>query len=150
MKSYKYLDNLCKDMNGIGVTGYIQDMEQEPNGEFYVEGWKSDLFQIKHYRYVRNRIVHENDADENDLCSSEDTEWIDEFYQRIMEQNDPLALCYKEKKLRSASKSNREKALPTSPSISPSSHRTAGRYGICVVLLLISFIAAIFMFLSFN
>lgn len=27
-------------MNGIGITGYIKNMEQEPNGDFYVDGWK--------------------------------------------------------------------------------------------------------------
>ena len=36
MESYKYLDNLCKDMNGIGITGYIKDMEQEANGDLHV------------------------------------------------------------------------------------------------------------------
>ena len=40
MESYKYLDNLCKDMNGIGITGYIKDMEQEANGDLHVAGWK--------------------------------------------------------------------------------------------------------------
>ena len=63
MESYKHLDNLCKDMNGIGVTGYIKDMEQEHNGGFYVAGWKNDYMQLKHYRYIRNQIAHENYAD---------------------------------------------------------------------------------------
>ena len=40
MESYKYLDNLCKDINDIGITGYIKDIEQEPNGDFYVDGWE--------------------------------------------------------------------------------------------------------------
>ena len=40
----KHLDNLCKDMNGIGITGYIKDMEQEQNGDFYITGWKNESF----------------------------------------------------------------------------------------------------------
>lgn len=95
MESYKYLDNLCRDMNGIGVTGYIQDMEQEPDGEFHVAGWKNDYRQLKHYRYVRNQIAHENDANESNMCSAGDTVWIDGFYQRILRQTDPLALHHK-------------------------------------------------------
>ena len=69
MESYKYLDNLCKDMNGIGITGYIKDMEQEANGDLHVAGWKKDYLQLKHYRYIRNQIAHENYANERDMCS---------------------------------------------------------------------------------
>ena len=95
IKSYKYLDNLCRDMNGIGVTGYIKDMEDTPSGEFHVFGWKQDYLLLKHYRYIRNQIAHENYADEENMCSSEDTAWLDNFYARIMNQTDPLALYYK-------------------------------------------------------
>lgn len=95
MESYKHLDNLCKDMNGIGVTGYIKDMEQEKNGDFYVAIWKEDYRKLKHYRYIRNQIAHENDVNENNLCSAGDTAWLDSFYQRILAQTDPLALYYK-------------------------------------------------------
>lgn len=45
MNSYKRLDNLCRDMNGVGVTGYIDDMEHELNGFCYVNGWKYDYNQ---------------------------------------------------------------------------------------------------------
>ena len=95
MESYKHLDNLCKDMNGIGVTGYIKDMEQEKNGDFYVAIWKEDYRKLKHYRYIRNQIAHENDVNENNLCSAGDTAWLHAFSQRILAQTDPLALYYK-------------------------------------------------------
>lgn len=104
MESYKYLDNLCKDMNGIGITGYIKDMEQEPNGDFYVGGWEKDYLQLKHYRHIRNQIAHENYANESDMCSVKDTSWLDEFYQRIIGQTDPLALCYKKTRFHSSQK----------------------------------------------
>lgn len=42
MNSYKRLDNLCRDMNGVGVTGYIDDMKNEPKGSFCVLGWQAD------------------------------------------------------------------------------------------------------------
>lgn len=95
MSSYKKLDNLCRDMNGIGVTGYIEDMEQNPNGDYHVPGWKNDYYKLKRYRYIRNQIAHENDANEDNMCSAEDENWIKSFYDRIMVQKDPLALYYK-------------------------------------------------------
>ncbi len=94
MNSYKRLDNLCRDMNGVGVTGYIEDMKREPNGAYAVHGWKDDYRNLKHYRYIRNQIAHDNYADEDNMCTYEDEEWIDCFYQRIMTQSDPLALYY--------------------------------------------------------
>lgn len=94
MQSYKRLDNLCRDMNGVGVTGYLQDMEQTYAG-IAVPGWKADYLKLKHYRYIRNQIAHENNATEESLCSLEDAAWIEEFYQRILHQTDPLAVYYK-------------------------------------------------------
>ncbi len=104
----KHLDNLCKDMNGIGITGYIKDMEQEQNGDFYITGWKNDYMQLKHYR-------------------------------RIMEQTDPLVLCYKKTRFRSGSKFIETKAFPTTHYV-PSYEKprqTKKYFGICIMLLLI-------------
>lgn len=95
MRAYKHLDNLCRDMNGIGITGYIEDMEKRTNGSIHVFNWKQDYQQLKHYRHIRNQIAHEDDADEETLCSVEDIEWLDNFYQQILKQSDPLALYYK-------------------------------------------------------
>ena len=95
MQSYKRLDVLCRDMNGIGVTGYIEDMERAVNGAHYISGWHSDYQKLKHYRYIRNQIAHEVYATEESMCSSEDIVWIEEFYQRILERTDPLAAHYK-------------------------------------------------------
>ena len=62
MQSYKRLDNLCRDMNGIGVTGYIADMEQVRNGNVYVLDWWEQCRKLKYYRNIRNKIDHENYA----------------------------------------------------------------------------------------
>ena len=84
MQTYKRLDALCRDMNGIGVTGYIEDMEKAANGSRHVSGWKADYQRLKYYRHIRNQIAHEVDATEEELCSPEDAVWIEEFYQRIL------------------------------------------------------------------
>lgn len=64
-------------MNGVGVTGYIEDMEKKTNGSYYVPGWRNDYLKLKHYRYIRNQIAHEDYADEDyadedNMCSDED------------------------------------------------------------------------------
>lgn len=95
MQSYKRLDNLCKDMNQVGITGYIAEMQQIPNGDRYVPHWQSDYQKLHYYRHIRNQIAHETDATEEMLCSSEDIAWIEGFYQQILDQSDPLAVYHK-------------------------------------------------------
>ena len=91
MESYKRLDNLCRDMNGIGVSGYLSGMEEVRSGAFVVPSWRTDYQQLRHYRHIRNRIAHEVNATEELLCTPEDTAWIEAFHQRILCQTDPLA-----------------------------------------------------------
>ncbi len=97
LQSYKRLDNLCKDIfsSESGVTSYIESMESIPAGAYKISGWHDDYLQLKHYRYVRNRIVHDNYADEDTLCNEGDVEWLETFCQRIMNSQDPLALYRK-------------------------------------------------------
>lgn len=99
MNAYKHLDNLCRDINDLGVTGYIEEMERDMENDHIgvpqVPSWENDYKQLKHYRWIRNRIVHENHVDEDELCEPEDAEWLEEFYHRIIEQTDPLTLARK-------------------------------------------------------
>lgn len=95
MQSYKKLDNLCRDMNGVGVTGYIEEMESLYNGERRVDGWRDDYYTLKHYRHIRNQIAHEAYASEETLCRPEDEKWVESFYSRIMHQADPIYLYRK-------------------------------------------------------
>ena len=95
MAAYKRLDKLCKETNGIGVTGYIEDMEKNSAASFRVPGWSDDYKQLKHYRWVRNQISHEDNAEEENMCEPGDTEWLEDFRSRIMNQTDPLTLYRK-------------------------------------------------------
>ena len=97
MESYKRLDKICKEMYEAdkGVTAYIDDMEEKLSGSRYVYNWQDDLKMLKHYRWLRNQIAHEIDVNEDDSCTKDDIEWINGFYDRIMKQEDPLALYRK-------------------------------------------------------
>ena len=124
IKSYKHLDNLCEDITGIGFTGYINDMEDRPSAEYHIAGWKQDYLKLKHYRYIRNQIAHENYAEEENMSSPEDTVWLDNFYNRIMNQTDPLALYYKET-VRQQVKKPAQTVTPKNVSAASSSYRKA-------------------------
>lgn len=96
MDSYKQLEKLCGDMLGEGrVSAYIKEMSDKPRGAYLVSGWEADLKRLRHCRRIRNQIAHEPDYSETDMCLPEDAKWLDDFYARIKNQTDPLALYYK-------------------------------------------------------
>lgn len=140
-------------MNGIGVTGYIEDMEHIANGEYYVPGWKEDYFQLKHYRYIRNQIAHENYADEDNMCSDEDAVWIENFYKRIMVQSDPLALHYKATKPHLAGKISAPNIQSNQyiPSHSNTYKPIRKKVGLAVVMLLLAIaVVVLILFVLFS
>lgn len=95
--SYKRLEKLCSEMYGDthGLSTYIDEMAGKPSGSYYVSSWNEDLKHFKHYRWVRNQIVHEPGCTEENMCEPSDAQWLDNFYSRIMSTNDPLALYRK-------------------------------------------------------
>lgn len=119
LQAYKRLDNLCRDMNGKGVTGYIEDMQRCSMGSYYVPGWMQDYGQLKHYRYLRNQIVHENNIDEDNMCTDSEVQWIEEFHQRILIQKDPLACYYRAAKPHPVKKERDPQRTAEQPHTSP-------------------------------
>lgn len=95
--SYKHLEKICGEVlnDERKVSAYIDEMLNTPGGSYLVTGWDDDLKQLKHYRWVRNQIVHEPGCSENNMCEPNDVRWLDYFYSRIMNQTDPLALYHK-------------------------------------------------------
>ncbi len=98
--SYKRLEKLLSEVYGDnhGISAYIDEMVNTSSGSYYVANWNEDLKQLKHYRWVRNKIVHEPNCSEENMCTSEDIQWINNFYSRIMAANDPLAQFQQRKK----------------------------------------------------
>ena len=94
LASYKHLEKLCGEVmnDNRRITAYIEEMEAKSRGTALVPGWNEDLRKLKHYRWVRNQIVHDPDCCEEDLCEPWDAQWLDDFHGRIMEQTDPLTL----------------------------------------------------------
>ena len=96
MDSYKHLEKLCGDMLGDErrLSAYIDEMYENTEGWDLVNGWERDLKKLKYYRRIRNKLVHEPDAYEDELCDEEDIEWLDDFYYRIIDRKDPLSVYY--------------------------------------------------------
>lgn len=94
MESYKHLDKLCGEILGDNrkLSAYIDEMINLPRGPYLVAGWDDDIKQLKYYRWVRNQIAHDPNCDESNMCNPDDVEWLEDFYLRIMDQTDPLAL----------------------------------------------------------
>ncbi len=94
IQAYKELDNLCKDLLGsdTGITTYLEEMEKIGYSRYKTMSWDSDYKNLKKYRHMRNTIVHDNLINEANACTPEDELWIRQFHQRILNQQDPLAL----------------------------------------------------------
>lgn len=97
IQAYKRLEKLCGEVldDERKIGAYIDEMKNLPQGGYLVQGWDDDFKKLKHYRWVRNQIAHDPDCTEENMCDSNDTQWILAFYARIMNQTDPLTLYRK-------------------------------------------------------
>lgn len=94
---FKHLEKICNEIYSEqhGVTQYINEMEQKSGyASRKIPDWDKDLDNLKHVRHIRNNLVHESD-DTIDYDLS-DIEFIKAFYQKIISQQDPLALLRKQ------------------------------------------------------
>ncbi len=136
--SYKRLEKLCSEMYGDthGLSTYIDEMIGIPNGSYYVLGWKEDLKQLKHYRWVRNQIVHEPGCTEENMCEPGDIQWLDNFYSRIMSTDDPLALLYKAKSPNRAKKPEQTSSSSPMSYTSQQNRKTSSKHTGCLTYLM--------------
>lgn len=94
---YKYVEKICKDIYGDkAVSAYIETMENTADREkAFVENWNDYYKKLKHLRWLRNQIAHENDSYE---VTRQDIEDINQFHSDLLKQQDPLALLCKKRK----------------------------------------------------
>ena len=60
-----------------------------------IPNWKTDLSTLKILRHIRNQIAHNEGSFNQNLCTQNDIDWLNNFHMRIMEQTDPLSLLRK-------------------------------------------------------
>ncbi|HAY73653.1 MAG TPA: hypothetical protein DCY31_07400 [Ruminococcaceae bacterium] len=97
-EKYKRLDKLCSEIydNPKGISSYIADMEEnEYIGQKIIGSWRATYKSLKHVRRLRNRIAH----DENtlDICTSDDIDFVTDFYNQIFSSIDPISQLEKRK-----------------------------------------------------
>ena len=136
-----------------GISAYIDDMENTPKGSYLVQGWDEDFKRLKHYRWIRNQIAHEPNCTEENMCEYVDAQWIDDFYDRIMNQSDPLAMYRKATKPQPAAKPKQtcqspqlQHTYPVQPVFSKKKVRKATGW---IVLLIIAALIGLFFVLKY-
>ncbi len=147
--SYKHLERLCGDVLGDDrrISAYIDAMINTPRGAYLVAGWNEDLKMLKHYRWVRNRIVHDPGCCEENMCEPGDAVWLDNFYSRIMNQADPLALYVRATRPRPVQKPKPASAIYT---YSQQTHRPEkhNNKSVLVYLIWVLLVVAAIIFIS--
>lgn len=93
LDTYKIIEKLCNQMYGTqnGVTEYINEMIDITNGAYYVSNWNYDLKNLKHCRWIRNKIAHEPGYTEENMCEDSDIQFLEDFYSRLLSRNDPIS-----------------------------------------------------------
>lgn len=102
---YTKLEKLCRELYQHlpkeelkGVTNYINDMKNTPyEKRSAITNWDSQLNALIQARHKRNRLAHEPNAFDENLCTTDDIEFVRYFYCSILSRNDPLAVTHKSK-----------------------------------------------------
>lgn len=92
-EEYKHLERLCSDMYSCrdGIRQYLEDMEcQFSEGEKAIPHWAQDYRNLRGLRRTRNTLTH--NVSEYQVCTEQDVEDVIDFVDRIMQQQDPLAM----------------------------------------------------------
>lgn len=94
LDAFKHLEKICNEIYGgqHGVTQYIDEMESKsPYAARKIFGWDLDLSGLKRVRHIRNAMVHESSDYDTDY-TPEDVQFMEHFYERVMNRQDPLAM----------------------------------------------------------
>lgn len=95
LDEYKYVDKICREMFGTekGVTAYIEQLDETPmTVRYWITEWNDEYRQLKHIRWLRNQIAHSTGYVE---CTQFDLEWLKDFHNRLLTQQDLLAKAHR-------------------------------------------------------
>lgn len=115
LEEFKYVDKVCREMYNApnGVSAYIEQMDSAPMAVRYrIAGWDDDYRRLKHIRWLRNQIAHNTEYVE---CTQADLDWLKTFHNRLLTQQDPLAMAYRV--TREAQQNKPQKFKETIPNI---------------------------------
>ena len=104
-EEYIKLDNLLKDClsSDKGVSEYIEQMERAITVPYSLCNlWNESYRKLKHIRYVRNKISHENMPE--DFVKEKDLLFVKNFYESVLTRKDPLTQLFDHQKNQSPEK----------------------------------------------
>jgi len=103
LEIYKRIDAFCRDTynSDKGVTSYIDEMSRTVGATWDVWGWDEAFTKLKNYRHIRNAYAHDVGTSYSDICTEEDIEWLQGFYDKLMSAKDPISLYTQKKQARS-------------------------------------------------
>ena len=147
IEAYKRLEKLCAEVldDERRVSAYIDEMINTSRGAYFVRDWDEDLKQLKHYRWIRNQIVHDPCCSEENMCSDADTQWIVDFHARIMNQTDPLALYRKATRPRQKQATKNAEGQYYQEQHQKQYYKTSNRFGCFITLLIVAMVAMVAM-----
>ena len=77
--------------SGWGIRQYLEDMERQfSEGEKVISHWEMDYRKLRGLRRARNTLAH--NVSEYQICTEQDVGNVIDFVDRIMQQQDPLAM----------------------------------------------------------
>ena len=98
LEEYKKLDKLCKEIYNSekGITSYIDDMRNTNYSEkIVIPCWEHDIHTLVSLRHARNKLTHEVGTSDSPICTYADIDWLKNFYHRIVNRQDPIAIIHK-------------------------------------------------------
>lgn len=145
LESYKHLEKLCGEVmsDERRISAYIDEMANTPRGPYLVPGWDADLKRLKYYKRIRNQIAHDPDCNESNMCDPGDAEWLEDFYSRIINQTDPLALYAQAVRYRPTENVKQMNEYTPKNDSGATSKRTMGYLLLCIFALAVLLIALI-------
>ena len=155
---YIKLNDLCKQRyhklpkNEIkGVTNYIDDMKATPisiSNTF--SDWNHILHKLIHIRHIRNRLAHDINAFNENLCTQEDIAFVASFHKSIVSQTDPISQAKSRGRKTSKSRTTTQRYYTTQEAKNPKPKNvfapTAGLF--LVVLLILGISISLIYFLN--
>lgn len=93
------LENLCNQIYGPihGVSNYINEMKSRDfSGRIIVPDWDYKLNRLIEVRHKRNRLSHGEVSFREQWANKDDISFVVDFRNSILNQTDPITLCYKQ------------------------------------------------------
>ena len=111
----EYFGDLEQECNQIyndthGVTTYINEMKDlESQGVPKVKDWSASLKRLKEIRHKRNKLSHGEISFREEWAEKEDLEFLLAFRKKVLNQTDPIALYYNQRKGTKTKKAKKSK-----------------------------------------